>query len=1283
MLKVECEACKAPYQVDERRVPPTGLKMRCPKCGHAFTVKHPDMAASSSPASKHTIMGVSAAVAPAPAAAPPGARAVPTIDDADLPQRAAPKAPPPKPGAKVAPLPPAPALGEIDELLDLPAMPSPGLPAPVKPIPPVKPTLISQQVGPGKAPSAVPSLSDYDDLPSATADLPARPKPPAKPPAKPPPPKAPPPKPPVPAVGGALFDDLPLPAGPAAGLPAAKPGKPPPPFADLPAPRDNVGLPAARDNVGLPAARDNVGLPAPLDAFALPAVRDNVGLPAAFGGVGLPAPLDGGFGSIDFPSLGSVGLPTAAGALPATVDQNNYLPRAAAPGAHLPSAVGADMHLPSALDALPSTLDALPSALNDSQFLPSSANEGAGDALALGEADFEAAPRPPAAQAVPGGQGGVGFGELDFGAGGSDVSVEADVAPAPASMREPAGGEAALPTDERPKARERVVISKGQGKATKIAAAGILVVVLAGLGLGLTRHGFFGWSDINDSMNKGKWTAAANDSVAKARAIIQGDVFDKARNAADAIATDHGATPRSQGLTAAAALVEYEYQLRFGRDASRATRAAAWLKSIADVNSTPTTVPFYSAAVAARTAADGEIPAARTLLDAASQKDTGDPVQEDIACVRGEIELKAKDAAAAVKAFSRALQVAPSARAHFGLARAYALAGDPTKVLSEIKATLAATPNHPGALVLKAAQDWQMDRNDAAVIDGLKPLVDGPLKATASASELSRAYTFYGIAIFSRGDMGTARSSFDAALKLDSTNTQALLGQGEVFFADGRNTEALSRFDTAVQAEPDNPAAIIADAKAKLALERLAAAKSQLAAAQKAMPKDAQISFWLGKSEEALGNKKGAEEAYAGAIALTNPKDHDAILPYVALSTLLAGQGRATEAQAKLNEARAKLPDSAALQRALGEVAVAQGLFDDAVAHFQTALTKDPNDLKSRYLLGDTYLRMNRLDEAAAQFDKVAAADKDYPNLSLSRGRLLEKSGHVDQALDQFKAALAKAPNDPDLLLRVGAAYVGIGRGEDAYKILKPVYDQRQNSAEVNYYIGRACLLQGGSAHLVEAKRFLQKAVDVEPTNADFHLYVAEVGTESQDWKLAEDEVKKALELNQLLGDAYWQKAIVEEVKGEVDDAIRDAMKSLQLQPSRIEAHATLAKCYSDKNQREKAVAEWALATARAGEHPDWEYQYGRLLFEDGNVLGALPHVLAAAKAVEAGTIVPPPVWGPQVEFMTAKGQLKEKNKVDAKEHLHRFIDTAERSNPDLPEGRRLLHELEPDWRPN
>jgi cellulose synthase operon protein C len=55
MFKVECLGCQAPYQVDERRVPEKGLKMRCPKCGTTFKVEPPaagDLATGQSPATE-------------------------------------------------------------------------------------------------------------------------------------------------------------------------------------------------------------------------------------------------------------------------------------------------------------------------------------------------------------------------------------------------------------------------------------------------------------------------------------------------------------------------------------------------------------------------------------------------------------------------------------------------------------------------------------------------------------------------------------------------------------------------------------------------------------------------------------------------------------------------------------------------------------------------------------------------------------------------------------------------------------------------------------------------------------------------------------------------------------------------------------------------------------------------------------------------------------------------------------------------------------------------------
>src|SRR6185436_8378642 len=113
-----------------------------------------------------------------------------------------------------------------------------------------------------------------------------------------------------------------------------------------------------------------------------------------------------------------------------------------------------------------------------------------------------------------------------------------------------------------------------------------------------------------------------------------------------------------------------------------------------------------------------------------------------------------------------------------------------------------------------------------------------------------------------RGRAAEARAAFDAALKIESRNVRALVGQGEVLFSEGRYTEALTRFDTAVQADPSNMEAVLSDAKAKLSLERLADAKTQLAQFRAQYPKESRVAYWLGRAEEALGNKLAAEKEY-------------------------------------------------------------------------------------------------------------------------------------------------------------------------------------------------------------------------------------------------------------------------------------------------------------------------------------------------------------------------------------------------------------------------------------
>jgi predicted Zn finger-like uncharacterized protein len=1236
MLKVECEACKAPYQVDERRVPPGGLKMRCPKCGHAFVVAHPGASAS----------------APTPQAPP------------------RPNPAPPRPAQKTMTgvgesLPASMGMGD-DPFGNLPAA-KPGLGGPPRPSPPANRPPIGEA-----AAQAFDELTDLPAVPTEESALPAVVRRPAAP--RPPSPA----KPPAPWKDVAQPDDpslhefgTDLPS-PQADLPAAKPAAAPRRGLtfdlDLPSRASDLPVAIATKRSTAGGARDQADLP--VVGGALPTTKTAIG-----------------FGEIDLPLLG--------GNLPAVHAQDHHLPVTIAAGLPLPVVsaglpVASSVGLPNVANTLPNVANVLQVSRPAQVDVEKDFSKGQSDPSELDFGELELTSVPPAADDVmeelelppprdlKGGSsgGGVGFGEVDLGGDSGDSVGTVDVprpaaqegSLAPAGTSSPprsGGGEAAVLTaPEKRRERTQQQSAKPSRTGKLLFALLVAVVVIGGSLLQLTPYGAFGYVAIDDLVHERGWLQFANEASSKARTAMGKDVFDQSRAALDELASLHGEAPRDKPLTAYAALAEYEEELRFGKDGGRSARAEAWLNELSFKGPSAADIRYFTVAMAAQAAAHGDFPGARASLDAVARKDTGDPIQEDIAFTRGELELAVFDAAAALLAFTKAGQLAPSARAHFGLARTYALARDVGKARAEIAATLAASPRHAGALALRATLAWQNDKNEASATSDLHEVLDGRATPAASPRDLSNANALRGWIESSRGKTGEARVAFEAALKLDPRNADALVGQGEVLYSEGRYTEALSRFDTAVQIDARDTTAIVSDAKAKIALERLADAKTQLTAARTAFPTEMSIAYWLGKVEQALGDKKAAEDAFLAAIGLANVVLPEAIEPYVALAELLAGEGRATEAQAKLEEAKSKLPDSATMQRALGEVDAAQGLYEEAIGHYRSAVEKEPEGLSSRFLLGTTYRRMQRVDLAAAEFDKVFASDKDYPGLAMERGLLFEQSGQIEKALEQFRAALEKAPDDLDLQLRVGAAYVGVHHPDDALLILKKVIAKRANSAEANHYLGRAFFQKGGLS-MADATRYLKRAVELDPNRAEYHLYLAWVATESTpaDLGTARAEVDKTLSLDKLLADAYWQRGVVERIAGAVDDAIRDLKHALELKPTRFEAHATLAECYEDKNEIATAMAEWSRAIAGDDTKPLWRYRLGRILSDRGNMGAALPHLAFAIGAAEKET--PLPGWATAGEFRVAEAYRKTGHKGEAVDHYNRFLDAAPQSDPD------------------
>ena len=1314
MLKVECESCRAPYQIDERRVPAAGLKMRCPKCGHSFVVNNPNAAKPAGPP----------APPPKPTVGPQATAASPK----KVPQRTivgiAPPAPAPKAPAAAtparAPSPPpmrAPmpsdfpaALGSLQEG-DLPVVSGAALPAMVKkaPPPPVPQRVVAKPAV--RAPLPAQPFADLDlpalpsdlpvtrgaDLPATRADLPALRGAPRAPAASPASPRDPSPididlpivapNLPSPKRGGPARDhleDLPVVAGDlpsiSAGLPVVS-AQLPVVSAHLPA--VSAHLPAIA--AGLPSISAQLpSIPNALPAYVGPGLPTHVapGLPIPVP-AGLPAPGNRGFGEIDLPSDEEVAPP----------------PRAAASGGH-PAPVSAGGRDPfgdfGELD-LPTEAAPIPPPFAFAATTPQEKSPSAGEVsgmAAFGELDFGGAPernpepqhRPATAAAAPrastpppnsGGSsgGGIGFGERDLGGGGSvaeapsfameapipttpepQTGTEANVVPLGAMDRRigGAGGfEAPLSASAKP-VRERPIVTPKSRRGKFIVASVFAAVAIGGAFLELTPYGAFGRNAIADMMNAKAYAAATTEVMTGSEKRLSVDGYDDAKGAVDDVAAAHARTPRAKPLTAYAIVVDGYVATRYGVDPQRSSRAKQWMAELPP----NVTVQYRDVAAAAQSAASGDLDNARKGLDAASQHDTSDPIQLDVALLRGEVELDAHDGAAALLAFQKALKLAPQdARAHFGAARAYARLRDLTSAKKEIDVTLAVSPNHAGGLLARAESTRHDD--PAGSQKDVTAILDGPARPRAAPGDVADAFALRGWLAMDHAATSDARTAFDEALKIDPRSFAALLGQGELLYNEARYTEALTRFDTALQVDATSTDAIVSDVKTKIALERLQDAKTQLTDANTKFPKTMRVLMWLGKVESSLGNAKPAEQDLRDAITAADPKQGASVLPFVWLASLLAQQGRPTDAQAVLDDAKKKLPDSAALQRAFGEVSEAQGKYDDAAKFYVVAIGKDPTDVSTHFRLAIAYRHTHDFDRSTAEFAKVEQADKDYPGLALARGLLYEESGDIAKAIDAFNSALAKAPDDLDLQVRVAAAYVMTNKPDQALAILKKVLEKRANSPEVKFYEGRAYLEQG---QLTDALRELKRAVDLDPNRAEYHLYLGWASSDAGKLDEARVEIDKALSLDRLLPEAYWQKGVLQCKLAAIDDGLKSLHEALRLSPKRYEVHAAIATCYDQKNDRGTQMAEWAQAVDgdRGQLHPEWRYQYGALLLDQGNSGAALGHLVFAVAYAEKRQ--PAPVWAPDCEYRAALALERAGKKQEAIDHYSRFVLSAPNS---------------------
>lgn len=231
------------------------------------------------------------------------------------------------------------------------------------------------------------------------------------------------------------------------------------------------------------------------------------------------------------------------------------------------------------------------------------------------------------------------------------------------------------------------------------------------------------------------------------------------------------------------------------------------------------------------------------------------------------------------------------------------------------------------------------------------------------------------------------------------------------------------------------------------------------------------------------------------------------------------------------------------------------------------------------------------LDAAIAAAAVALVAVSAYLGVSVwSHNRSVEKSAPLSRAVEELRGLIRKNPNDIDLRMQLAQAFTAAGRDSEA----QAQYEQ---------------ILKLSKNHVAAI------------TGLGF------IAAKQRDWPGAEEYFRRAVSIMEAQPTARMSKqfetanyylgtALLEQKKYE--DAVGYFKEALRVNRSASDTHFLLAHAYQGLEADEEYKAELEYALAFDPLMPEANYEYGKVLLEEGDVAGAAQHFRVAADKAPA-----------------------------------------------------------------
>lgn len=439
-------------------------------------------------------------------------------------------------------------------------------------------------------------------------------------------------------------------------------------------------------------------------------------------------------------------------------------------------------------------------------------------------------------------------------------------------------------------------------------------------------------------------------------------------------------------------------------------------------------------------------------LAAVDRLDQKAPGRAQLAVLRGQIHLQAKDLAAARKAYTRALEIDPT---HFpaamALANIDAAENKPADAKRRFEGMLAKDPKNWRALVALAEARARSGDPESDVLTPLQQAVDSHPTVAEPLLALVEYHLRAGA-----NDLALAAAQKGMAVLPD---TPALLdGLGRAQVGKREYQQAITTFRKMAALAPNSPVPHLRIADVHLARGERDAAKSSLQRALEVDP--GLVSAQTRQVQLLLADKRYPDAlAIAKRVQQSQPGSH---LGHRMEADVMLAQRKWDAALASLRAASARTPDTETTVR-LHAVLLELGRKGEADALSQGWLGKNPKDVTFLSYMAGTATRLKDWAGAEKLYHQILALQpKDVvANNDLAWALMNQKK---PGALSFAEAANKLSPNNPALMDTLAVAMADAGQVDKALDLQKKVVDMAPQLMEAKLNLARIAIKSGNKA---------------------------------------------------------------------------------------------------------------------------------------------------------------------------------------------------------------------------